>query len=144
MFLFLYLFYTPNSPSASAISAVFFSVPRLYLLQADSSQISRRSYKPAITTFFLKPANFLKYSGKLILPWLSKSTSMAPPSIRRENARESALPIGSLESFTANPCQASLEYKNRQLSSPLVTTAPSFNKERNLAGTAILPLSSKL
>jgi len=61
-----------------------------------------------------------------------------------EKALVLAWEIGSLESFTASSCQSFLGYKKRQLSSPLVTTAPSFKRKRNLTGTATLPLLSRL
>ncbi len=50
--------YTPSSPSASAMSPAFRSVPSWYFCQASPSQISKRLSKPAITTRFLRPAYF--------------------------------------------------------------------------------------
>src|SRR3989344_3003087 len=78
----------------------------------------------------------------MILPCLSISTSMAPASIRRENARVFALLIGIPASFSARTFHSFSVYRKRELSKPLVTTAPRLSELRYLTGIDSLPFSS--
>src|SRR3989344_6605691 len=78
----------------------------------------------------------------MIRPCLSISTSMAPASMSLENARVFALLIGREASFSARDCHSLPVYKKRELSNPLVTTAPRLSETRYLTGMDSLPFSS--
>src|SRR3989338_8873281 len=78
----------------------------------------------------------------MMRPCLSISTSMSPASIRREKALVLALLIGSAASFCAKACHSLSVYRKRELSNPLVTTAPRLSELRYLTGMDSVPFSS--
>src|SRR3989339_1888270 len=83
-----------------------------------------------------------KYSGKTILPCLSKVTSIAPASMSRAKARELDCPRGKPANFSASLPHSSFGNRKRDASKPRVTTAPFARLLRNFVGIARRPLSS--
>src|SRR3989344_758841 len=93
---------------------------------------------------FFKFAYVFKCSGINILPRESNSTSVAPDKNNLAKALVSCLASDSPASISAKGAQ-NLEGKiNKQLSSPLVSIAPSPSSFLNFEGIANLLLASKL
>src|SRR3989338_1206009 len=134
----------PNSPSFSAISSEFLSKLALYLFHRSSSHTSNLLNRPATTTDLLKKAYFFKTSGINIRPSESNSTSTAPDRNKRLKDLVSFLAMESHANISANGFQDCKGKTNKQLSSPLVSTAPSPSSFLNFEGIDNLFFGSRL
>src|SRR3989344_5452827 len=93
---------------------------------------------------FFKFAYVFKCSGINILPKESNSTSVAPDKNNLANALVSCFAIDSPASISAKGAQNFEGKINKQLSSPLVSIAPSPSSFLNFEGIANRLFASKL